>query len=307
MTERNDLKRTAMKKPAKIKRDPLVRPEWYRGKFARAFGARYALRFHMALILTVAAGGGFLATWGFHRLHMENVAIRYPLAVLLSYAVFFVAVKIWLRCVSCAPAPAKGGDSLYDPSIYAPDVPYVGPGMPAGTGSGACSIPDAPGASLFQGGGSGGGGADRVFDGPADAGLHAAVPDDCGTGAGEAVGDVLSGAADAADGEGGLAVIVCVGVLALAAAAVFGVGIYLLYAAPTILSEAAFNVVLAGSLVRSGKRISCDDWMGSVFKATRLPFALTLLLALAAGGLIHSLLPGVTTVSELFRLFLVSR
>ena len=264
----------------------------------------------MAMILTVAAGGGFLATWGFHKLHMENVAIRYPLAVLLSYAVFFVAVKVWLRCVSCAPAEAKAGDRFADAASYSLDIPTSGPGMPSGAGSGACSVPDAPtapGASLFQGGGSGGGGADRVFDGPSDAVVHAAVPDDCDTGAGEAVGHVLSGAADAADGEGGLAVIVCVGALALAAAAVFGVGIYLLYVAPTILSEAAFNVVLAGSLIRSGKRITCDDWMGSVFKATRLPFALTLLLALAAGGLIHYLLPNVTTLSELFRLFLASR
>jgi len=296
-----------MKEPAIIKRDPLVRPAWYKSKFARAFGARYALRFHMALILAVAAGGGFLATWGLHRLHMENVALRYPLAVLLSYAVFFFAVKIWLRCVSCAPAPSKGGDAFYDPTSVWPDFSGAGSGMPSGASHDACSIPDEPaasGASLFQDGGSGGGGADRIFDAPAGAGLHAAVPEDCDTGAGEAVGQVLSGAADAADGEGGLAVALCVGALALAAAIVFGVGIYLLYAAPTILSEAAFNVVLAGSLVRSGKRISCDDWMGSVFKATRLPFALTLLLALAVGGLIHYLLPGVTTLSELFTLFL---
>jgi len=282
-----------MKRTSDIQPVPNVNPVRYRARFAGRFKRLYSLRFHMAMILAVTAGAGLLATWGFHKLHMENVAVRYPLAVILSYAVFFAAVKVWLKCVSCAPAPSKGGDALYDPSVFMPGVPDAGPDIPAGGGPGACSAPDAP---LYQGGGSGGGGADRVFDGPT-------VPGGGDADAGGAVGHVLSGAADVADGEGGLAVIVCVGALAIAAAAVFGVGIYLVYAAPTILSEAAFNVILAGSLIRSTKRIGCADWFGSVFAATWLPFAITFALALLAGCLIHYLLPGVTTISELYRLF----
>lgn len=47
-----------------------------------------------------------------------------------------------------------------------------------------------------------------------------------------------------------------------------GAGVYLLYEAPFILSEAAFEFVLAASLVSGTKRIDSSDWMGSVLKTT---------------------------------------
>jgi hypothetical protein len=84
------------------------------------------------------------------------------------------------------------------------------------------------------------------------------------------------------------------------AALVCGAGIYLVYQAPFILSEAAFQALLAGGLAHRARRIEQGDWLGSVFRATWIPFVLTLLLSLLAGWLIHHYFPEVTRISELF-------
>jgi len=88
-------------------------------------------------------------------------------------------------------------------------------------------------------------------------------------------------------------------VLAAITAVLVGASVYLIYEAPFILSEAAFEFILAASLVRGTKRIDSADWMGSVFKTTALPFIVTLAVATLAGYLMHLYFPGVTRISEL--------
>ncbi len=90
--------------------------------------------------------------------------------------------------------------------------------------------------------------------------------------------------------------------LAAIMAVVVGAGVYLVYEAPFILSEAAFEFVLAASLIRGTRRIDSADWMGSVFKTTSIPFAITLALTFLAGYLMHHYFPVVTRISELFSL-----
>ena len=80
-------------------------------------------------------------------------------------------------------------------------------------------------------------------------------------------------------------------VLAVLLFSVLGVGVFLIWQAPAILAEAAFNTVLAASLVRSAKRMHEPDWVGSVFKATWKPFAVVFSLALVAGSAMHHYLP----------------
>jgi hypothetical protein len=104
----------------------------------------------------------------------------------------------------------------------------------------------------------------------------------------DAVGDVVGGAAD---DEGGLALVIVLGVLAVLLFSVLGVGIFLIWQAPAILAEAAFNAVLAASLARSTKRMHEPDWVGSVFKATWKPFAVVFSLSLVAGYAMHHYLP----------------
>jgi len=52
--------------------------------FIKRFESRYRLRLHMSLILLATAGAGLLATRLLLALHLHNVVIRYPLAVLLA-------------------------------------------------------------------------------------------------------------------------------------------------------------------------------------------------------------------------------
>jgi hypothetical protein len=89
--------------------------------------------------------------------------------------------------------------------------------------------------------------------------------------------------------------------LGLLLTVVFGAGLYLIYSAPAILSEAAFECVLAGSLVKRSRQMNDPDWMGSVLRATWVPFAVVLVIAVAAGWVLHAYYPEVTRIADLFR------
>jgi hypothetical protein len=118
-------------------------------------------------------------------------------------------------------------------------------------------------------------------------------------GVGDAVGDVVGGAAD---DEGGLVLIIVLGILAALLFSVLGAGVFLIWEAPAILAEAAFNAVLAASLVRSTKRMNEPDWLGSVFKATWKPFAVVLALAVVSGWAMHHYLPKASRMMDVIHL-----
>jgi len=260
-------------------------------KFTERFKNRHPLRFHMSLILTATVCSGFLATWILLALHLENVLLRYPLAVVFAYLVFFVSIKLWLKYVADTPTTQKTHDNFPDLGDVLPDMPISFP---------------SDGHLQFHGGGGGfdGGGASDSFgqagtafsDSSSDI-LSGAV--DTGGGRGDAVGDVVGGVAEGLGDEGGLAAIVVFAVLAAIMAVVVGAGVYLVYEAPFILSEAAFEFILAAGLVRGTKRIDSADWIGSVFKTTSIPFIITLALATLAGYLMHQYFPEVTRISGL--------
>jgi uncharacterized membrane protein YgcG len=85
--------------------------------FQKSFRRSFSLRLHMSLILLATASSGILGSKLFHVLHVENVVIRFPLAVLLSYGVFFVCIRLWLLYVSPVKGITSGkGDWLYIPS-----------------------------------------------------------------------------------------------------------------------------------------------------------------------------------------------
>lgn len=227
---------------------------------------RHSLRFHMSLILVATVCSGFLATRIMLALHLENVLLRYPLAVVFAYLVFFVSVKLWLRYIAPIPTQQNVHNNSPDLGDVLSDVPISFP---------------SDGSIPFHGGGGG-------FDGGGASG-----------GFGDAVGDVIGGAAEGLGDEGGLVVIVVLAVFAAVTAALVGASAYLIYEAPFILSEAAFEFILAAGLVRGARRIDSADWMGSVFKTTGIPFVVTLTLATFAAYLIHHFFPDVTRISEL--------
>ncbi len=66
-------------------------------------------------------------------------------------------------------------------------------------------------------------------------------------------------------------------------------------------SEAAFEVVLAASLVRSYRAMNDPDWIGSVLSTTWKSSGISLLVSLFGVLVIHSSYPQVARISEFFR------
>ena len=84
-------------------------------------------------------------------------------------------------------------------------------------------------------------------------------------------------------------------------AVVLGGAIYVVLDAPVILSEAAFEGLLAASLVKKTRMISDECWIGSIFKTTWKSFAVTLAVALIAAICLHTFFPSATKLSDLLR------
>ena len=263
--------------------------------FTERFKKRHSLRFHMSLILMATVCSGVLATKVLLALHLENVMLRYPLAVIFAYLIFFISVKLWLKYIAPVPVTQKAHNNSPDLGDVLPDMPISCPS------DGYIRVDE-----VFHGSGGGfdGGGATESFGevGNAFTGSSSDILPggiDTGGGIGDAVGDVVGSVAEGLGDEGGVVAVVVFAALAAIMAVVVGAGVYLVYEAPFILSEAAFEFILAASLIRGTKRIDSADWMGSVFKTTSIPFIVTLALATLAGYLMHHYFPEVTRLSEL--------
>lgn len=245
---------------------------------------------------TVCAG--FLATRILLALQVENVMLRYPFAVIFAYLIFFISVKLWLKYVTPAPVSHKAHNNSPDFGDFLPDMPISGPS------GGSFHSGDLfhAGGGEFSGAGASGSFGD-IQAGFTDSGtsvLSGGI--DSGGGIGDVVGDAVEGVAEGLGDEGGIVAVVVFALLATIMAVVVGAGVYLVYEAPFILSEAAFEFILAAGLVRGTKRIDSADWLGSVFKTTCIPFMVTLALATLAGYLMHHYFPEVTRISELISL-----
>jgi hypothetical protein len=250
-------------------------------KFSKLLKERFFLRFHMSLILSGTALSGLIVSWALLHLNVKSMLARYPVAVICSYLAFFGFIKLWLIYMSSAGSSGKSSESLVE---NADIIDIVPDSLPVGDVN--VSLPEVAG---FEGGGGQfqGAGASGLFD-------HAGEATDSGGGSiAEAAGDAASGAFD----DEGFVLII----LGILLAIVFGAALYLLYAAPAILAEAAFDFALASSLVRSARRMDNPDWMGSVFRATAIPFLIVLLVAIAAAGVGIYACPEATKMSEVVR------
>ncbi len=256
-------------------------------KFLLNFRNRFALRFHMFAILGCTACSGVLASKLLLLAGLNNIAIRYPLSVLLAYLVFFLCIKLWLGYVR--PKRSHSGESHISDWIDLPDIPSSGGGR---------IFRYQPGGGHF-----GGAGASSTYDahapGIAD---HTGAMGDAASGAADGSGNILGEAAGSAlDGEGGVAAIVVLAVLAALLATILGSTVYLIYEAPVILSEAAFEGFLAVSLIKGARTMDAGDWVGNIFSTTWKPFLITLIMALIAGVAIHHYFPGATRLIEVLK------
>jgi hypothetical protein len=238
----------------------------------------FSLRVHMTLILFATAMAGAVASKLFLMIGIANPAIRYPLTVLFAYFIFFIAVKFWLRIIIGTPL-------IHSSSSIDPEMP----------GDIQMPVNISGSSDSFSGGGGtfSGGGASASFDSPASGGSD------------------ISSAADAAssidlDVDEGIGVIIVLLLLAALLAAVLGAGVYLVYNAPAILSEVAFDSFLALSLTRKTREMKDGSWIGSVLKGTWKQFLIILAISAIAGLAIHYFFPGVIKLSQLLKVIMDS-
>lgn len=258
--------------------------------FVRILKERLFLRFHMSLILIGTALTGLLASKILLITHVDNIVIRYPVAVIVSYLVFFGFIKLWLSYVTSSSAhESHDASEVVTDALNIPDL--SGGGLP-GHGS-------------FPGGGGGnfgGGGASGSFDAHGGVELHDVLPDaaaHASHGIGDAIGDIAGEAASGiADAEEGACVLVILGILL---AIVFGAGLYLVYDAPFILSEAAFDFILAASLIKGSKQMDDPDWKGNILRTTWKPFVIVLLISFLGAYILLAFYPAAHKLSEIIR------
>jgi hypothetical protein len=278
-------------------------------RFKQLLKLRFFVRFHMLLILTGTGLSGVSISKLLLEFGVNSMAIRYPIAGVSSYIVFFCLIRLWLWYIAIAPAGDSHVTTLNlrsrkrtrnKTSDYDIDLPEID----LSDLSSPSSCENAAGGETvsFGGGSSGGGGAsDSWMETAVNQSIHPvspnspSAPSTCSTSSGKSKDSIFDFDLDG-DGEG----IVVLLALALLLLVILGAGVYVIYQAPAILAEAAFQGALASALTKASQRIDRGDWVGSVFKATWIPLSIVLLMAIVFGLVASKYCPAATKVSEVF-------
>lgn len=254
-------------------------------QFERRIAHDYFVRFHMSVILAAVISSGVLTS---KCLMLAGAALqyRYPVAVLVSYGVFLLLVRVWIWYVSVRVA---GGLQLAN---LIPDGGGSGGSLDVGGFGGSGGSGSGAGFSGFGGGTSGGGGASSSWEGNEAAALISQPAPSAPSSGGHWWPDIDFGGGD----DDSWMVVV---LLAALVACILGGGVYLVWAAPHILPEAACQVLLAGTLTRVSKE-EHHDWMAGVIRSTWIPFVIVLLLATTLGWQAHRHCPQAHKLVEVF-------
>lgn len=250
-------------------------------RFTAALQHRYFLRVHMSAMLALTLIAGIFADRLLLRVGLNILAIRYFVSVCTAYFVFVTSVKLWLFylgfTVASAASRRSGGTNWIDGFDFSS----------GGSGSSSSS-----GSASFSGGGGkfGGGGATGSWgDSDAKPSMVPALLSSKGSGGGK------SGGGGSSDDLGELMLVVLVIAVVVAAVASF---FWVIWAAPGILGETAFNAVLAGALAKHAHKASHGTWIGSVMKKTMIPFLLILALTTFLGWYAQHYCPGAMRLSD---------
>ena len=248
------------------------------------------VRIHMSLILTAVTMSGVLTSKGLLEAGVVSLRFRYPVAVLCSYLVFLGLVRIWIWYVCRRQAAASGSGS--GSGWILGNFDFGGRGGSGGGGGGGGSGGVGGGSVRFGGGDSGGGGASSLWEADAAAGPSAPMPAPVPSGGSRwSLPDI-----DLGGGDDGWEIVLLLAALVLAIVLAGG---YLIYVAPQILPEAAWQAVLASTLTRV-KKDDHHGWMTGVMKSTVLPFAIVMVLAGALGWVAHKHCPTATKLVAVF-------
>jgi hypothetical protein len=272
----------------------LIKRAALKRRLAARIRKSYFVRFHMFLILSATVISGVICSKLLSLLGFSRMPLRYGIAIIVSYLLFFLFVKLWLLYIGMGRLFRSKKDKGKGGSSWGDLIPSYG-----GSGSGS----GAPRFAGFGGGASGGGGSGGAF---AESSPSVPVPVPVGVGGDPVMagggkgggGSLLDGLSGFGDGDflKFLAIILLVALVF----SVMIVGGYLIWCAPAILSDAAFHVLLVAGLSRKVKRVRESDWEISIFKATWWGALLILLAAIAFGIVAQLYNPAAVTVKDLF-------
>ncbi len=256
-----------------------VRGTWTRDKAKAFIERRYNTRVHMSLILSACGLTAMLASAFMLHYGVTSMLVRYPLAMLLAYVMFFVGVWTWLRVTGLVDN--SGGRKTRLDGTDALDL------LPGGGSSGGSGGSIASGGVRGGGGTFDGGGASASFaEGRAplmaaglseDSAVRAPAPRSSASSSVSSSRSKGSSLFDGLDGDG----IVLLILAALLVVVVFVASGYLIWCAPDVLTEAAFGAMLTGTLARPTAQHSTTGWIAGVISKTWWPFAIVLLAAVA--------------------------
>ena len=222
---------------------------------------------------------------------VSRMPVRYGIAIIVSYLLFFLFVKLWLLYIGVErhvrSTKDKSGSGSWSDLI------------PSLRGSGSSGTPRL--FSGFGGGRSGGGGAGgNITDSTPRMAVPVGVGSDPGVSAsgGGGAGNILEGVSSIGD-EGFLKFVAIILFVALVLSVVL-VGGYLIWFAPHILSEAAFQVLLVTGLARKVRQAKNTGWEISILGATWWCFLLILVFSVAFGIAVQLYNPAAVTVRDLF-------
>lgn len=251
-----------------------------------AFKKRFFLRFHIALILIGVSSSGLIFSELLLEAGVRSMLIRYPIVLALSYLMFFIFIKIWLLYIQRTSSSNLSDDGLCHP-VFIPG----GGSAPVGSAADLTI----PGGGEFGGGGASGDFTDSSIAGDVPAGTSNVISKAVVTQSGES--SCLPDTPDIDLDKGGI-VLIALGILL---ALILGAGFYLIYAAPAILSDAALQVIMASSLYKASKKMDDPDWVGSIFKATWIAFAIVAVLTIAVACVATHYCPGATKLFDAAR------
>lgn len=248
-------------------------------EFERDLHQRHSLRTHGLMIGTCT----LLLMWGVSSLQMwlgvDSLALRYAITLGAGYAGYLLVLRWWAQRLvrkGHSDYADLGGDVSHDAHT--------------GAGSGRTPGPrdvESGGGGDFSGGGASGDVERVVADAP-----------------GEGVGDLASGAFEAAASadEGAIIVVPVVALFLVGIAIVTGAGsLALLYFGWDALLAVAVEVAFSYVSARAAVRVAREGWLSAAVRLTWKPLLGALVCAVALGATLDHFLPHVNSLPEAVR------
>lgn len=238
-------------------------------------------RLLVSCLLALTGGAGFLVSSALLQLGVTKMSVRYPLAVLLAYAVFLLLLRLWLAF------QRRKTESRSSPLDWLPDT-----GIPHPSDFGVSVAGDAAKATFGGAGDFAGGGAGGSWTGGT-----ASLSNNLSGGSSvlDRVPDVGIFDLDLDDG--------CFWIV-IPLVAVVGVVVamfYVVYVAPVFLAEIMVDALLVAGLYKRLQGIEPRHWLRSAVRRTLLPVMLATALFIAAGYLMERIAPEAHSIGGFWR------